>query len=40
MRWVLRLIATSYASRSESADLMEICRPAGAGVVNVGPEDV
>jgi hypothetical protein len=33
MRWVLRLIAISDASRRESADLMEIYRPAGVGTI-------
>ena len=33
MRWVLRLIATSDAIRSESDDLMEIYRPAGIGTI-------
>jgi hypothetical protein len=29
MRWVLRLMATGDAIRPESADLIEIYRPAG-----------
>jgi hypothetical protein len=33
MRWVLRLLATGDAIRSESADLMEIYRPAGIGTI-------
>ena len=33
MRWVLRMIATGDAIRSESVDLMEIHRPAGIGAI-------
>jgi hypothetical protein len=33
MRWMLRLIATGDAIRSESVDLMEIHRPAGIGTI-------
>ena len=33
MRWVLRLVETGGDAQSRSADLMEICRPEGLGVI-------
>lgn len=33
MRWVLRLVETGGDAQSRSADLMEVCRPEGLGVI-------